>query len=411
LSSETHNRGVRGAYLVNRNLELVPKARSSWQLVANIEQTQSEVVALCRQLKNRNALAQSISESIEQGSDHLARIMGSSDGFQLTAQENVATHHYANVVFNVLRGGFFNNQYIIDKRDFSETIQHFNREIYQANLSFFEELPDQISLFELEQRVKGAEDFSLERLYSEYLPITFGRRHGDPSRPWNQFAIQLKDDNGNPLLTYQGNWRDIFQNWEALCLSYPEFIESVIAKFVNASTMDGYNPYRITKQGIDWEVEDPEDPWSYIGYWGDHQIIYLLKLLELSHRFHPGKLTQLLRHPVFSYANVPYRIKPFESLLDDAKNTVLFDESLAQDIEQRVQDLGADGKLVLDSNGRVYQVNLLEKLMVPMLSKLGNLVLGGGIWMNTQRPEWNDANNALVGQGLSMVTLNYLRRF
>lgn len=31
--------------------------------------------------------------------------------------------------------------------------------------------------------------------------------------------------------------------------------------------------------------------------------------------------------------------------------------------------------------------------------------------MNTQRPEWNDANNALVGYGVSMVTLYYLRRF
>ncbi|MCB9443865.1 MAG: hypothetical protein H6669_06475 [Ardenticatenaceae bacterium] len=31
--------------------------------------------------------------------------------------------------------------------------------------------------------------------------------------------------------------------------------------------------------------------------------------------------------------------------------------------------------------------------------------------MNTQRPEWNDANNALVGKGLSVVTAAYLRRF
>ncbi|MGB5428677.1 MAG: hypothetical protein WBM94_03315, partial [Eudoraea sp.] len=34
-----------------------------------------------------------------------------------------------------------------------------------------------------------------------------------------------------------------------------------------------------------------------------------------------------------------------------------------------------------------------------------------GIWLNTQRPEWNDANNALVGNGVSMVTLYYIRRF
>ena len=31
--------------------------------------------------------------------------------------------------------------------------------------------------------------------------------------------------------------------------------------------------------------------------------------------------------------------------------------------------------------------------------------------MNTQRPEWNDANNALVGYGVSMVTLYYTRRY
>lgn len=41
---------------------------------------------------------------------------------------------------------------------------------------------------------------------------------------------------------------------------------------------------------------------------------------------------------------------------------------------------------------------------------MANLVPGGGIWLNTQRPEWNDANNALAGYGLSMVTLYYIRR-
>nr|MDJ0750589.1 hypothetical protein [Woeseiaceae bacterium] len=165
------------------------------------------------------------------------------------------------------------------------------------------------------------------------------------------------------------------------------------------------------KEGIDWEVEEPDNPWSYIGYWGDHQIIYLLKLLELSRNFHPATLSQLLRDPLFCYANVPYRIKPLDACLADPKNTVVFDEDLAAAIDERVASFGADGKLVLDRAGNVYQVNLLEKLLVPLLSKLGNLVVDGGIWLNTQRPEWNDANNALVGQGLSMVTLCYMRRY
>ncbi|MBC7494428.1 MAG: hypothetical protein H7221_05415 [Flavobacterium sp.] len=42
---------------------------------------------------------------------------------------------------------------------------------------------------------------------------------------------------------------------------------------------------------------------------------------------------------------------------------------------------------------------------------MSNFIPEGGIWLNTQRPEWNDANNALVGNGVSMVTLYYLRRF
>jgi hypothetical protein len=54
--------------------------------------------------------------------------------------------------------------------------------------------------------------------------------------------------------------------------------------------------------------------------------------------------------------------------------------------------------------------SLTEKLLTLLLAKLVNFVPEGGIWMNTQRPEWNDANNALVGKGLSVVTLCYMRR-
>jgi hypothetical protein len=411
VTQELTKRGIRGAFLVNSTIELAPHANKKWQLIANIEQNQSQSVALRHQLKDIDKLEKDIQCSIAKGSDELARIMASVDGFQLTGEESVSEHHYANVLFNALRGGIFDDQYMISSSDFSTTIDLFNHEVYQRNQSLLDSLPEKLNFSDLLNEIKASGDSQLERLSSEYLPISFGRRHGDPSRPWNQFAIKLVDENNNRLLTYQGNWRDIFQNWEALTYSYPQFIESVVAKFVNASTMDGYNPYRITKEGIDWEVEEPDDPWSYIGYWGDHQIIYLQKMLELSKQFHPEKLSEMLRKTIFSYANVPYRIKSFDALVEDAKSTVTYDEELSLSIEKRVEKMGADGKLVLDANGDVYQVNLLEKLLVPLLSKLGNLVIDGGIWLNTQRPEWNDANNALVGQGLSMVTLCYLRRY
>ena len=222
--------------------------------------------------------------------------------------------------------------------------------------------------------------------------------------------MQISPDGGRSL-RYEGNWRDIFQNWEALGVSFPRYLPGIIAKFVNASTVDGFNPYRITRDGIDWEVADPEDPWSYIGYWGDHQIIYLLRFLEAAERFLPGTLEGLLEREIFCFADVPYRIKPYEEILEDPYSTIVYDTALASRVEDRVGAVGTDGRLVQGDDGSIYHVNLLEKLLVPALSKLSNFVPGGGIWMNTQRPEWNDANNALVGNGLSVVTLCHLRRY
>ena len=411
IETETAKRGIRGAYFLNVEFELTSMQSKKWQLVANLEQNQSQVTELIQSLGDQNKVTKALFDSVSHGSDALARIMAATDGFQVTSQENVSVHHYANTLFNNLRGGVFDNQYSLSSRDFIATLKTFNIKVYQKHVQVLSELPEQLDLQDFATTIKSLKDLQLERLAAEYLPITFGRRHGDPSRPWNQFEIKLKDEAGHSLLSYEGNWRDIFQNWEALTFSYPEFIECVIAKFVNASTIDGYNPYRITKGGIDWEVEEPDDPWSYIGYWGDHQIIYLLKMLELSKQFHPELLAQLLNKSIFSYANVPYRIKSFDEMLKNAKSTVTYDEDSAERIEVNVEQFGADGKLILDKNGDVYQVNLLEKLLVPLLCKLGNLVVDGGIWLNAQRPEWNDANNALVGQGLSMVTLNYLRRY
>ncbi|MEM7280005.1 MAG: hypothetical protein AAF438_00040 [Pseudomonadota bacterium] len=411
LTQENHTRGIRGAFFVESTLDLKAEEKCSWSIVADVEQSQSRVTRLQKQLKGSEDVTQQLSESIQKGTDELAQIMAAADGFQATAEDRVSAHHYANVLYNVLRGGIFHDQYTISTKDFTTSVRHFNKLVYRRHKQLLNQLPESLSIYELLDRVTATQDAQFERLCREYLPITFGRRHGDPSRPWNDFAIKVKTQSGEPLLSYQGNWRDIFQNWEALTFSYPEFAENTIAKFVNASTMDGYNPYRITKEGIDWEVEDPKHPWSYIGYWGDHQIIYLLKLLELSQQFHPERLTELLHRSVFSYANVPYRIASFQQLLINPKDTVSFDFDLADDIKERVKQLGADGKLILDGNSEVYQVNLLEKLLVPLLGKLSNLVVDGGIWLNTQRPEWNDANNALVGQGLSMVTLYYIRRY
>ena len=211
-------------------------------------------------------------------------------------------------------------------------------------------------------------------------------------------------------MDYQGNWRDLFQNWEALVYSYPEFIEGMIHKFLNATTFDGYNPYRVTKDGFDWETIEPGNPWAYIGYWGDHQIIYLLKFLEFIENYYPNKLAESFSKNLFVYANVPYLIKDYEDLLENPKDTIVYDYENEARIQAQRAKIGADGALLTDANDQIYKVNFIEKVLATVLAKMSNFIPEGGIWMNTQRPEWNDANNALVGNGVSMVTLYYSKK-
>jgi hypothetical protein len=277
-------------------------------------------------------------------------------------------------------------------------------------MAFFSGLPAEMNILDLYARAEASGQPELVRLSYGYLPLTFSRRHGDPSRPWNRFSIDIKKPDGLLKLGYEGNWRDIFQNWEALACSYPEYIEGMISTFLNATTVDGYNPYRITRAGIDWEIPEPGNPWANIGYWSDHQVIYLQKLVEISARVHPGKLQGFLSQPIFSYANVPYCIKPYADLLANPYSTIEFDWELQHEIDKRVEAYGSDGRLLQANNGGILHANLTEKLLTLLLAKLVSFVPEGGIWMNTQRPEWNDANNALVGKGLSVVTLCYLRR-
>ncbi len=409
LTAEPQNRGVRGAYLLGATIDVQPEQTLTWQLVADTNLDQAEVVARCRQSQVPDADRISL-KAIDASTQQLRQLVAAADGCQTSADEATTAHHFANVMFNVMRGGTFMADHRLPMDDFTAHVALHNRAVADRHADFFAALPPELERPELLARITALEDANFTRIASSYLPLSFSRRHGDPSRPWNRFSIRLRDSQGNRRLAYEGNWRDIFQNWEALSLSYPEFLDAAIAKFLNASTADGYNPYHITQAGIEWEEPDPEDPWASIGYWGDHQVIYLLKMLEWSARLHPSRLAGRLRPASFSYADVPYRISGYDDLRRDPRNTITFDAEYNKVLGKRVEAIGADGRLLPDQTGNVQHANLTEKLLVLVLVRLINFIPGGGIWMNTQRPEWNDANNALVGHGVAVVTLNYLRR-
>ena len=408
---ETRVCGRRGAYFVHNAITIAARGHAQWQIVADVSRGHVEIAELRRLLRSTSDLGRMVEADVAEGSRNLEAIVASADGLQLTGDSLGSAHHFSSVLFNVMRGGTFESSYRIPVDDLDDVIRSFNRKIYARHREFLRTLGDEIDLPTLLERVREQNDPHLMRLVHEYLPLSFSRRHGDPSRPWNRFSIEVKGRNGRRVLGYEGNWRDIFQNWEALCHSFPEFVENVICKFVNTSTADGYNPYRITKKGYDWEVPSPDEPWSNIGYWGDHQLIYLLKLLEMSRDYHPKRLHRLLTDDIFVYADVPYDITPYADLLRDPKRSIVYNVGREAAISEREASLGLDGRYVTDRSGDICRANLAEKLLVPLLAKVSNFIPGAGFWMNTQRPEWNDANNALAGYGVSMVTLYYARRY
>ncbi len=412
LSREIDVKAEKGAYFLHGELQLEAGEKKEWTMLADVNKDHRDIALLIDTIAKVPDLNQDVLEDIRVGTRRLIEYNGSADGLQLTADKVKDARHYSNTLFNIMRGGLFDNNYFIEKWDFAKYLKKANAEVFQRQQATLEKLKNTFSLFELKELANASTDRDFKRLCSEYMPLKFSRRHGDPSRPWNKFSINTRSEiDGSKILDYEGNWRDIFQNWEALAQSYPAFCESMIHKFLNASTFEGYNPYRVTKDGFDWETIEPDNPWSYIGYWGDHQVIYLLKLFELLDKHYPETLQGYFDDECFVYANVPYQIKSYAEILKNPKDTITFNAQLDHTIRERRKSLGADATLIQDEHGAIYKVTFIEKVLAMVLAKLSNFVPEGGIWMNTQRPEWNDANNALVGNGLSMVTLYYLRRF
>ncbi len=402
--------GRRGAYLLRGRLSLGARDRTGWMSVADVGLDHATLRDRIQTLMQSDAPAL-LDADAHAGSIQLANLLASADGSQETGDPIADAHHLSNVLFNVMRGGVFPFGVQVPVSGLIDHLARWNREVHDRHSASVRALGESVAVEHLRRWALETDDAHLIRLVLEYLPLTFSRRHGDPSRPWNRFFIKRFGASDEAELGYEGNWRDIFQNWEALLFSYPSYLPNAVAKFVNASTVDGHNPYRISQDGFEWEAPDPHDPWGNIGYWGDHQIVYLHRLLSAWDRAQPGAISSWLDRRVFVYADVPYVLADYPSMVEDPRNTIEYDTGRAAEVEHRVENVGSDGRLSVAADGEIVAVGLLEKLLVPVLAKLTSFVPGGGIWLNTQRPEWNDANNALAGYGLSMVTLYYLRGY
>ena len=132
---------------------------------------------------DKAVLFQEVEEDIKSNTSNLCRLVFEADGLQLTNATLVNANHFANVMFNIIRGGIFADQGRISKKEFLDFVTGRNRAVSRENAAFLAGLPDRFAVLDLRARAEANGSPDLVRLSYSYLPLTFSQHHGDPSRP------------------------------------------------------------------------------------------------------------------------------------------------------------------------------------------------------------------------------------
>ena len=114
IRQETDIKAERGAYFVYEEMELDALHQREWMLIADINQTISSITEISESIKTTPNLIKLVQEDIEKGTTHLLELAGASDAMQLSANKLRNTRHFANTLFNIMRGGIFDQNYQIE---------------------------------------------------------------------------------------------------------------------------------------------------------------------------------------------------------------------------------------------------------------------------------------------------------
>jgi len=212
VQEEVDVKAEKGAYFSIAEVQLEAKDEKQWALIADVNKSSAKVINISEEIKSNERLWGEVFEDIEKGSKNLLQLVNASDGKQLTSDKRSNIRHHANVMFNIMRGGIFDDNYNIEKSDFIAYIAKANTEVFKSKKHLLENLPDRFAHKSLKTIAKENTDKDFGRLCMEYLPLKFSRRHGDPSRPWNRFSINTTTEDGKKVLDYEGNWRDIYDS-------------------------------------------------------------------------------------------------------------------------------------------------------------------------------------------------------
>ena len=141
-TQEVNIKAEKGAYFVTDTIALSGGESKKWMLVADVNKTISDVVSIKDDLLHNTHLEAEVLKDIEKGSSNLIHLVGAADGLQMTNDRLRNIRHFANTMFNIMRGGIFDNNYQIEKADFTAYIANANRKVFRLKETILKSLPE-----------------------------------------------------------------------------------------------------------------------------------------------------------------------------------------------------------------------------------------------------------------------------
>ena len=145
IQEETDVKAEKGAYFLNADLLLPAQAQKEWLIIANVNQNHAAVAQISETISKEKDLAKLIQKDIERGTQQLIELNAGSDGLQLTADNFRDTRHFANALFNIMRGGIFDHNYQIEKWDFTIYLAKANKKVAKKYAATIAALADKFS--------------------------------------------------------------------------------------------------------------------------------------------------------------------------------------------------------------------------------------------------------------------------
>lgn len=148
---ESRNEGSRGAYFSVDRIRLQNGESRSWIQVMDVEQDYPAAADLLFRLQtDPENIARDAELDAAAGGNELVKLVSRADGLQAGSDLDAASHHYANTLFNCMRGGIFVEGYAVAAASFLRYAGERNFILAEQLTQLLSDLPPSLDWHEFE---------------------------------------------------------------------------------------------------------------------------------------------------------------------------------------------------------------------------------------------------------------------